>query len=302
ARVAAGGEQVVAELAAPLKPAARRRRGHLLIERERLRVAVERLGRERAAELLVVGVEREPELADSRRRRAEPAAERAAAVGRAVVLERRAVAAVLVEVRAGDEERGVGREHHLGPAVEGDMARVGLDVDGATARVFHDEVAVGLEVVALERDSEWALHFVHQQIEVHRVVAAITAVEENPALDRPAGEHVDDAADGVVAPGARSPAPGDPGLVHPPQRDPGPGGPAAEGVVGRHAVDQHERRAGAARADAAERETLGRGMRDETRRAPEEAEARTWRRRSSSVTLGDRLMSSRVSTVTLAGA
>src|SRR5262249_26707017 len=91
-------------------------------------------------------------------------------------------------------------------------------------------------------------------------------------------------------------------LLDPLQRDAVPVDPAAEGVVGRHAVDQHERPAGAARADAAERETLGRGMRDETRRAPEEAEARTWRRRSSSVTLGDRLMSSRVSTVTLAGA
>ena len=153
------------------------------------------------------------------------------------------------------------------------MARVGLDVDGAPARVFHDEVAVGLEVVALERDSEWALHLVHQQIEVHRVVGAVAAVEENPALDRPAGEHVDDAADGVVAPGARAAAADDLDLLDPLQRDAVPIDPAAEGVVGRHAVDQHERPAGAARADAAERETLGRGMRDETRRAPEEAEA-----------------------------
>src|SRR4029453_17122988 len=111
--VAADRDQIGAELAAPLEPAARRVRGPFLIEGERLRVAVDRRGRERAAELLVVGVERQPKLAGPRRRRAEPAAERTAAVGRAVVLQRCPVPAVLVEVRAGDEERGLRGAGHL---------------------------------------------------------------------------------------------------------------------------------------------------------------------------------------------
>ena len=273
AGVAAGRDQVVAELAAPLEPAARRGRGHLLIERQRLRVAVGRLGRERAAELLVVGVERQPKLAGPRRRRAEPAAERAAAVGRAVVLERRPVAAVLVEVRAGDEQRGLRREHHLGPAVERGVARVGVDVDGAPARVLHDEVAVGLEVAALERDAERALHLVHQEVEVHGVLGAVAAVEVDRALGGPAREDVDDAAEGVVAPHARAAAADDLDLLDALQRDAVPVHPAAERVVDRDAVDQHEGAAGPARADAAEREALSGRVRHEARRAAEQAEA-----------------------------
>ena len=273
AGVAARRDQVAAELAAPLEPPARRGRGHLLIERQGLRVSVERLSRERALELLVVGIERQPPLARARRRRAQPPTECAAAVVRVVDLQPRAVAAVLVEVRAGDEQRGLGREHQLGPAVERGVARLGVDIDGAPARILHDEVAVGLEEAALERHPERPLHLVHQEIEVHGVLSAVAAVEVDRALDRPATEDLDDAAEGVVAPDARAAAADDLDLLDALQRDSVPVDPAAEGVVDRDTVDQDEGAAGPAGADTAERQALSRRVRHEARRAPEQAEA-----------------------------
>src|SRR4029077_3268456 len=114
-----------------------------------------------------------------------------------------------------------------------------------------------------ERDAERPLHLVHQQIEVHRVLGAVAAVEVDRALRRPAGEDLDDAAEGVVAPDARAAAADDLDLLDALQRNTVPVDPAAEGVIDRYAVDQHEGAAGAARTDAAQRETLGRRVRHE---------------------------------------
>src|SRR4030095_4046950 len=147
-------------------------------------------------------------------------------------------------------------------------------VEAAPARVLHDEVAVGLEVAALQGDAERSLHLVHQEVIVLGVVGAVAAVEIERPLGRPTGEDVDDAAERVIAPRARATAANDLDLLDPLQRDAVPVDPAAEGVVDRYAVDQHEGAAGTARADAAQREALGRRVRDEARRAPEEAEAR----------------------------
>ena len=248
------------------------REAHHEIERQRLGIPVESLSGERAAEVLVVGEDRQPPLAGVLR--SESAADRPGTGPRLVELERRAVTALFVEVGAGDEQRRLRRSHQLGPAVEGRMARLGLDVDRATPRLLHDAVALGVEVAALEREPERSLYLVQQEIEVHGVAGTVASIEEHRALGGPPREDVDDATEGIVAPGARAAAPDDLDLLDALQRDAVPVDPAAERVVDRHSVHQHERPAGAARSDAAQREPLRRRMRDKARRAAEQAEAR----------------------------
>src|SRR2546425_10541785 len=105
-------------------------------------------------------------------------------------------------------------------------------------------------------------------------MAPVARLEKRRALDGPPGEDVHDAADRVVAPHAGPPAVDDLDLLDRLERDPIPVHPAPERVVDRDTVEQHEGAARAAWADAAEREALSRGVTDDTRRAPEQAEAR----------------------------
>src|SRR5437667_343280 len=109
----------------------------------------EGLGGEGTPELLIVGEQREPPLAVVQG--TEPPADRRGARAGAVELERRAVAALFVEVGARDEQRRLGRGHQLDPAVEGRVARIGVDVDRPPPRLLDDRVAARVEVVALER-------------------------------------------------------------------------------------------------------------------------------------------------------
>src|SRR3989441_148133 len=111
--------------------AAGRGGGDRLVEREGLGVAVRRLGGERAPELLEVAVDGGGELAKIARAQAAAGRERAGAG--AVELERRAVAAVLVEIVAAGEQGEIGRVDGLDPAVERRVARGRVDIDRATA-------------------------------------------------------------------------------------------------------------------------------------------------------------------------
>src|SRR2546430_16940188 len=91
----------------PLEVAAGRGGGDRLVEREGLGIAVGRLGGERAPELLEVAVDGGGELAKIAR--AQTAAGRERAGAGAVELERRTVAAVLVEIVAAGEQGEIGR-------------------------------------------------------------------------------------------------------------------------------------------------------------------------------------------------
>ena len=73
----------------------------------------------------------------------------------------------------------------------------------------------------------------------------------NPARG-PAADGVDDAAHRVVAVQARARSLDNLDAIHAFERDARPVHPAAERIVEGHAVDQHQRAADAARADAAQ--------------------------------------------------
>ena len=193
---------------------------------------------------------------------------------RAVELERRAVAPLLVEVVARDEQRQVGRLDELDPPVEGVVLRVGVDVDRAPPRLLDDRIAARVEVIPLEREAERPLRLGQEEVDVQRVARAEALLEEGGALDGPAREDVDDATEGVVAPDARAAAAHDLDLLDRLERHAVPVDPAAEGVVERYPVEEDERAARPGGSDAAEGEALGRRMPDDARRAPEEAEAR----------------------------
>src|SRR6185436_17397411 len=94
AEVPARQHEVRPEAAAPLKRAAHRGARHPLIEGERLGVAVRRLGGEGARELLKIPVQAEAPVAAVPG--AEPSPRREGAGLGVVVLQRRAVAAILV--------------------------------------------------------------------------------------------------------------------------------------------------------------------------------------------------------------
>src|SRR5256886_9405274 len=170
----------------PLEVAAGRGGGDRLVEREGLGIAVGRLGGERAPELLEVAVDGGGELAKIAR--AQTAAGRERAGAGAVELERRTVAAVLVEIVAAGEQGEIGRVDELDPAAERRVARGRVDIDRATPGLLDDRVAAGVEVVALEREAEGALRLREQEVEIAGVIAPVARLEKRRALDGSPGE------------------------------------------------------------------------------------------------------------------
>ena len=98
----------------------------------------------------------------------------------------------------------------------------------------------------------------------------------NSSVRRPGtrGDDVDDAAHRVVAVEARARPVDHLDAIDALERHARPIHPAAERIVERHAVDQHQRAADAARADAAQRDALRGRMRRQAAGAAEQAERR----------------------------
>ena len=167
----------------------------------------------------------------------------------------------------------------------GDVAVVDLGVVIDRARLGGDRLeAVGVEDAAFDREAELLVDVTGEHVELRRAPLVRPAVRAREraelrlqlqgAAGRPAGDDVDDAAHGVVAVEARRRVFGDFDAVDAHHRHAGPVDPAAERVVERHTVEQHQRAALAARADAAQRHALRRRLRHDAVRSAEETEAR----------------------------
>ena len=116
------------------------------------RVPVRRLGGERARELLEVSVEAQVPFAAVARPGRPPVANDPASV--LLFCSGVPLLAVLLVVVAAQVERQVGREDQLETPVERAVLGGRIDVDAAPIGRLHDQVAVGLEVVPFEHESE----------------------------------------------------------------------------------------------------------------------------------------------------
>ena len=151
---------------------------------------------------------------------------------------------------------------------------VGVVVDRTAFTSRHDREARGVERAAFHRQAHALPAVAGEEIDLRRVAVAVLGLHLQRAARGPAGDHIDHAAHGDVAVEARGRVLGDLDLVDAEQRHPRPVDPAAERVVEGHAVEQHQRAALAARADAAQRHALRGRLGRQAARAPEQAEAR----------------------------
>ena len=126
------------------------------------------------------------------------------------------------------------------------MSGVRRDVDRAALRPPHGVVAVRVEVRPLQGDPERAARLAQPQVQVPGVVAPVARFEERGSRLGPARDHVHHATQRVVAPDARATAAHHLDLLDAEPRDAAPVHPAAERVVDRDLVQEHQGPAGAA--------------------------------------------------------
>ena len=277
--VRAGAEVVLApEGSAPLDHAAGAVGRHLLVNcqpddaarRDGCRGRRDR--EKRAVKVFEVAEQRRLEIALVGQLNAHAAAHRLPA--RVVDLADFAVAAIFREIAAAHE-----RPHAVGRAVVQFRVHVAelhgrVVVDEAGLARRHNRKAVRVEHAAVGRDADLAPDIAAEQVDLRAVVVAVLRLEFNRPPRRPVADDVDDAAHRVVPVEARTRSIYDFDPVGALERHARPVHPAAERVVERDVVHQHQRAADAARADAAQRDALRRRMRRQAAGAPEQAERR----------------------------
>ena len=270
AKVGACGEHVRAEDAArPLHRAAEGIGRHGLVQRQAsCRARARRIGdrQEVAVERLRVAEDRRLQSARVGEPRAHPAA-RVLPRGVVQFLGQRsdcrdlAVVPVLVEIAGPDE--GVHAIVRVVVGLERHVAELHrhLGVHGAPQRRKDVRIAVRVEDAAVHRNADLAPDVAAPEVELGAVPASVLRLDIDRSALGCSRDDVQHAAHGIgaVQAGAGAVHHFDAlGALHRQRR---PVHPASERVVERHAVEEHETAAHAARPDAAERHALTRRMR-----------------------------------------
>ena len=180
----------------------------------------------------------------------------------------------LAEIAAPDE----GGDRSRGPIVQLHVEVPKIDrrivVDRAALALDDNRKAVGGEDAAIGSDAHFPPEIGAGKIELRAVQVSVLRLDVQRPPHRSAGDDVDHASHRVVAVQARSRPVDHLDPIRRLERDTRPVHPAAERIVERHAVEQHQRTADATRSHAAKRYSLRGRVRRQTARSPEQTEGR----------------------------
>ena len=229
-------------------------------------------GAERAGETTALGVRARVPRKSGRHRTAQAHGGEVAA--RAVALIRRAVVSRFLEGAGGHDRFEIFAEARAGADVERAMiARRGF-VD-RTSALGRDEVEAGRgERLAKELDGARAKRAGEAERSAARGEGTGAGAERGVICVERRAEELDNASEGGVAPSRRAAAAHDLGAGNTFARQLTPEHPAAEGIIERHAIQQHERTTRAAWAEAPERNALRGRIGGKTIAATKQAKSR----------------------------